>query len=74
MPKYYGLVVREARGEEWVWEFGDFDRDCVKFEQDCYVESGYKRKDTMIIVFKECPDQQGLEDRMDELNEHLNYE
>lgn len=57
--KYWGLFVKEDG--HWAYEFGDYERGPVVFEQDSWAQGctddGKKRKkkDTLIKVWDSCP-------------------
>jgi hypothetical protein len=46
---YFTLCTREADGV-WSPQFGDYDKDCVRFELDDYAQHDYKRKDLRIVT------------------------
>jgi len=62
--KYYTLAILEDG--IWAPQFGDYDRDCVKFEADDYKDHGTKLKDIRIICTKD--DQASIESAVSALN------
>ena len=62
MARYYGLMVRDERGEPWHFEFGDFDRSTVQAEREDYWQHGYKNANMKIVVFNECPSASEIDD------------
>lgn len=48
---YYTLLVRDNKTSPWAIHFGDYDRECVKDEQNDIVDSEeYRRSDTKVIT------------------------
>jgi len=62
MAKYYTLLTKDAKGDDWSIQFGDYDREVVEDEKvdsysDCY---------TKIICTH--ADQQSINDAVANLN------
>ena len=49
MRTYYTLVERDAPGELWTIQFGDYDPDTVKAERDDFRDHGVRAKNLKII-------------------------
>lgn len=64
--KYHSLLIIEAG--RWTSPFGDFDKECVEFERDTYVEDGCKKKNIKLYTWAKVPTQAQLEDMLHALN------
>ena len=49
MNKYYTLLIKHEVNNSWSAEFGDEEKEVVKWELNAWLYDGVKKKDTKII-------------------------
>lgn len=64
--KYYGLFSYTEG--QWAYEFGDYDKECVEFERDDYMDKGWKRKHLIIHTWNTCPSQGEIDQLQSAMN------
>lgn len=71
---YYMLYTRDTATDPWAPQFGDKDRECVRYEAGDMVEAhkmglcGHKRTDTKIVKFPRVPTRGQVEAKTATLN------
>lgn len=65
MAKYYTLLQKISGN--WEEVFGDYDKDCVKYERQELVEYGIAKKEVFKII-KTSDHQDAIEAKIAELN------